>query len=250
MTPLDERVIIAALSPLARVRLRDVQVIGEIDSTNAALMRRAALDATPAALLAEAQTAGRGRRGKAWQSPPGANLYLSLAWPIRDAAGLSLAVGVACAEALRLPQVRVKWPNDLMVGDCKLGGVLIELAGGIAVIGIGLNVHMPDDAAARIDQPWTDLAALGALESRNPLAARLIDALVAALLEFEARGFAAFATRWRALDGLAGREVRVASGDQVHHGIAAGVADDGGLRVALPEGERVFHSADVSVRAA
>jgi BirA family biotin operon repressor/biotin-[acetyl-CoA-carboxylase] ligase len=250
VTALDAGTIVAALAPATRVRLRDVDVLAEVDSTNAALMRRAALDPTPAALLADAQTAGRGRRGKAWLSPPGANLYLSLAWPVREAAGLSLAVGIACAEALRVPALRVKWPNDLVVEQRKLGGVLIELAGGIAVIGVGLNVRMPRAAAEVLDQPWTDLATLGIDADRNTLAARLLDALVAALLEFERGGFAPFAARWQGLDALAGREVRVASGDEIHPGIAAGVAADGGLRVALAGGERVFHSADVSVRAA
>ena len=250
MTAPDARAIVAALSPATRVRLRDVESVDEIDSTNAALVRRAALDPTPVVLLADAQTAGRGRRGKAWASPPDANLYLSLAWPVRNPAGLSLAMGVACAEALRVPRLRVKWPNDLVVGERKLGGLLIELAGGIAVIGIGLNLRMPAAAGEGIDQPWIDLAALGIDISREELAARLIDAMVAALAEFDAHGFAAFAARWSALDALAGREVRVASGDDVQHGIASGVAPDGGLRVALAGGERVFHSADVSVRAA
>jgi BirA family biotin operon repressor/biotin-[acetyl-CoA-carboxylase] ligase len=250
LTALDARVIAAALAPATRVRLRDVDVVAEIDSTNAELMRRAVLDPTPVVLLAETQTAGRGRRGKTWLSPPGDNLYLSLAWPVRAPAGLSLAVGVACAQALHAAGVQVKWPNDLVADGRKLGGVLIELAGGIAVIGVGLNVRMPADAGDAIDQPWTDLARLGIDGDRNAIAARLIDALVAAMLAFEARGFEAFASRWQALDALAGREVRVASGNEIFHGIAAGVAADGGLRVTLERGERVFHSADVSVRAA
>lgn len=250
MTPLDAQVIAAALSPSVRLRLRGVEVVDEIDSTNAALMRRSTFDTTPTVLLAQTQTAGRGRRGKHWVSPPGANLYLSLAWPVRRPMGLSLAAGVACAEALQAAGVRMKWPNDLVVGDRKLGGILIEMAGGIAVVGVGLNVRMPHHAGDAIDQPWIDLAALDIDESRDILAARLIDALVAAMLEFESRGFAAFAGRWQVLDALAGREVSVRRGDEVQHGIARGVADDGGLRVALPGGEHIFHSADISVRVA
>ena len=243
VSALDAAAIAAGLAPATRVRLRDVEVVDEIDSTNAELMRRG----MPAlALLAESQSAGRGRRGKHWASPPGANLYLSLSWSVRSPAGLSLAMGVACAQALRDGRVRVKWPNDLVAEGRKLGGLLIELAGNVAVIGVGLNVRMP--RGIDIGQPWIDLAQLGVPASRNALAARLIDALVAALVEFDAQGFAAFESRWRALDALAGREVRVAQGDQILPGTALGVAADGGLRVAIDGRERVFHSADVSVR--
>lgn len=243
MSALDAAAIASALAPATRVRLRDVEVADEIDSTNAELMRRGI---PGLALLAESQSAGRGRRGKTWQSPPGANLYLSLSWNVRHPAGLSLAMGIACAEALRDARVRVKWPNDLVAEGRKLGGLLIELAGSVAVIGLGLNVRMPPQAA--IDQPWIDLAHLGTGAPRNELAARLLDAMVAALIEFDARGLAAFEARWQALDALAGREVLVASGEDVLHGVATGIAPDGGLRVVIGDRERVFHSADVSIR--
>lgn len=243
MSALDARAIAAALAPATRVRLRDVEVVGDIDSTNAELTRRGV---PGLALLAESQSAGRGRRGKAWESPPDANLYLSLSWKVGNPAGLSLAMGIACAEALRDARVRVKWPNDLVADGRKLGGLLIELAGNVAVIGLGLNVRMPPRTA--IDQPWIDLAQLGVAASRNDLAARLLDAMVAALVEFDARGFAAFEARWQALDALAGRDVRIASGEHVLHGLATGIASDGGLRVVIDGSERLFHSADVSVR--
>lgn len=244
---LDATAIVAALAPATRVRLRDVEVVDVVDSTNAELARRAQ---PGIALLAEAQTAGRGRRGKSWTSPPGANLYLSLSWPVRDASGLSLAMGIACAEALNDPRVRVKWPNDLVVGDRKLGGLLIEIAGAIAVIGVGLNVRMPRDAAASIDQPWIDLAELGIDTPRTLLAATLLDALVAALVEFDTHGFAPFAARWPALDALLGENVRVIQGDATHDALALGLAPDGGLRVAIGGVERVLHSAEVSIRRA
>jgi BirA family biotin operon repressor/biotin-[acetyl-CoA-carboxylase] ligase len=243
LNALDAGAIAAALAPATRARLREVEVVTATDSTNGELMRRG----VPAlALLAETQSAGRGRRGKAWASPPAANLYLSLSWSVRRPAGLSLAMGLACAEALRDARVRVKWPNDLVAEGRKLGGLLIELAGNIAVIGVGLNVRMPPQTA--IDQPWIDLAQLGVAASRNELAAYLLDALVAALVEFEAHGLAAFESRWRAFDALAGREVRVLGGEQVWQGSAAGIASDGGLRVLIDGRERVFHSAEVSVR--
>jgi len=242
---LDAATIAAGLAPATRVRLRDVEVVDAIDSTNAELARRGV---PRLALLAESQTAGRGRRGKAWASPPGANLHLSLSWPLPPQPGLSLAIGVACAEALRDARVQVKWPNDLVADGSKLGGLLIEAAGGLAVIGFGLNVRMPPAAAPSIDQPWTDLAALGLAQPRNALAARLLDALVAALLEFQAQGLAAFEARWALLDALAGARVRVLDGAAAVHGVARGIAPDGALRVAVDGVERRFHSAEVSVR--
>lgn len=235
--------IVTALAHETRTRLRDVEVVDSIDSTNAELLRRGV---PGVALLAESQSAGRGRRGRAWVSPPGANLCLSLSWRVRRPAGLSLALGVACAEALGDPRIRVKWPNDLVVGACKLAGLLIELSGDVAVIGLGLNVRLPGDTP--IDQPWIDLARLGMATPRNELAARLLDAMVAALVAFDAHGLAAFDARWAALDALAGRDVRVSGSDGHWHGTARGIAADGGLRVMTDDAERIVHSADVSVR--
>ena len=244
---LDARAIAAQLAPATRVRLRDVEVLARVDSTNAELMRRAQ---PQLALLAESQSAGRGRRGKAWASPPGANLYLSLSWPAPREAGLPLAMGLACAQALRDARLRVKWPNDLLAEGRKLGGLLVEVSGGVAVIGVGLNVRMPAEAARAIDQPWIDLAALGLAGERNAIAARLLDAMVAALIEFDAQGFVPFAARWPPFDALQDREVRVLDGEAVVYGAARGIAPDGALRVWVGESERRFHSAEVSVRVA
>lgn len=240
---LDGAAIAAALASATRTRLRDVEVVDAIDSTNAELLRRSS---TRIALLAGSQSAGRGRRGRAWTSPPGANLYLSLAWPAPPSPGLPLALGVATAEALADPRIRVKWPNDLVADGRKLGGLLIEASGGRAVIGLGLNVRMP--AGTSIDQPWTDLATLGAAPSRNALAARVLDAWIAALLAFESEGLAAFGERWARRDALAGERVRVLDGAHVVHGIARGIAADGALRVDVDGTEARFHSAEVSVR--
>ena len=240
---LDAAAIAAALAPATRTRLREVEVAEAIDSTNAELLRRTG---TRIALLAESQSAGRGRRGKAWTSPPGANLYLSLAWPSPTAPGLPLAIGVATTDALDDARIRVKWPNDLVAEGRKLGGLLIEASAGRAVIGLGLNVRMPADTA--IDQPWIDLATLGDAPSRNGLAARLLDAWVAALLLFEAEGLPAFCERWERRDALHGERVRVLDGERAVLGIARGIAGDGALRVDVAGEEWRFHSAEVSVR--
>jgi len=263
---LDRDAIFIALTAAARTDIASLDIAWSIDSTNCALLREQTPRNGAAVLLAERQTAGRGRRGRAWTSPLAANLYLSVAryfsGDLTRLGGLSLVAGVALAEALHAlgyGETRLKWPNDVLVGARKLGGVLIEGGGEHAgpvraVIGIGLNVRMPQTGAVidqpDIDQPWIDLAATGTRPpSRNALAATVLSHLLPALEIFDRDGLAPFLPRYAALDGLAGHGVVVQAGDGEHIGHALGIADDGALRVGLPDGERAFHSGDVSVRA-
>ncbi len=257
---LDASHIRSELSPGVAAQLDALDVVWDIDSTNAELLRR---PATPSvqALLAERQSAGRGRRGRSWASPLAAHVYLSLQrrfdGGVAALSGLSIAVGVAAAEALRglgFAEVGLKWPNDLVAGDAKLGGILIEFGGedaGIvrAVIGIGINMRMPAATGAHIDQPWTDLRQLdAALPSRNVLAAALIDAQVQALEQFAHSGLAPFLPRWRAMDALRDRAIEVIAGAHREPGIALGIGSSGALRVRHAAGERDYHSAEISVR--
>lgn len=256
-------------APLERLRVAriasrmPVLVLAATDSTNTRLMEADSAD-DPQALLAEFQSAGRGRRGRAWRSPFGANLYLSLAWSFaawpRDLPALSLAVGVACARALRrvVPAVALglKWPNDLYVQGRKLGGILIEHrgeAGGNCrvVIGIGINVAMRAAQAETIDQPWISLnEAAGNTVSRNVLASALLDELQQLLESYAESGFAACADEWAALDLTRDREVSVKLADDEFSGIGAGIHADGALRV-LAEGRlHLLHAGDVSLRLA
>ncbi|MCD7098029.1 bifunctional biotin--[acetyl-CoA-carboxylase] ligase/biotin operon repressor BirA [Stenotrophomonas sp. MMGLT7] len=255
--------ILAALPARAAPLLAGLEVAWSLESTNSELLRRPAPAHGAAVLLAERQTAGRGRRGRHWSSPLAAHLYLSLSRQFSGGlarlGGLSLVAGVAVAEALRaegFDQVGLKWPNDLVVGGRKLGGLLVEGGGEFAgsaraVIGIGVNVHMPAAFAAHIDQPWTDLDSLSAgAVSRNAVAAAILAGLLPALELFDAQGLAPFLARYAGLDALAGRPVRVLQGDLVHDGIAAGLAEDGALRVRMEDDVRLFHAGEVSVRAA
>ncbi len=239
-----------------------LDVAWSLDSTNSELLRRKAPAQGAEVLLAEQQTGGRGRRGRHWASPIAANLYLSVSRQFSGGlarlGGLSLVVGVAVAEALRqagFASVGVKWPNDLLADDRKLGGILVEGGGEHggpvrAVIGIGINVRMPDAAAASIDQAWTDLATLaGAAPSRNVLAAGLLDALLPALDLFDAEGLPPFLARYAALDALAGRAITVHGPQGDAHGIADGIGDDGALQVRIGAERRQVHAGDVSVRA-
>lgn len=267
---LDSDAIAAALPVPARARIAALDVAWTIDSTNSELLRRVAPAGGLAdVLLAECQSGGRGRRGRDWRSPLAAHVYLSLArgfdGGLARLGGLSLVAGIASVEALHalgFTTVRLKWPNDLVVvaddGLRKLGGLLVEGGGEHAgptraVIGLGLNVRMPGTAAARIDQPWCDLAGLAAPATppptRNALAAALLAHWLPALDEFDRHGLAAFLPRYAALDALSGQAVTVRGETQDHAGTVLGLAADGALRVRLADGgEQAFHAGEVSVR--
>lgn len=266
---LDAARIVDALPASARALLAQLEAVAQIDSTNAELLRRPAPERGVAVLLADRQSAGRGRSGRAWASPPGANLYLSLsrrfACPLAALAPLSLAVGVRTAAALHAlgaKAVRLKWPNDLVIAAAdgslrKLGGILVEAArdgdGSRAVIGLGLNLRMPVEAAAGIDQPWCDLAMLlgERLPPRDAVAAAVVAALLPALDAWEREGLQAHAAGFAALDALAGREVHAMLGADALVGTAAGIDAGGALRLRLGDGElRTLHAGEVRVRAA
>lgn len=234
------------------------EFVDEIDSTNSELMRRAREGRRqPLLLVAGHQRAGRGRLGRVWVSRPGDSLTFSLGLPLqpRDWSGLSLAMGLAIAEALD-PAVRIKWPNDLWLDGRKLGGLLVETVGAGAgadaarwlVVGVGLNL-----ATGAAGADWT--VAPAGLRERWPQAdgpsvlARVAPALAEALAAFQAQGFAPLRGRYRARDALAGRWVTVSGGaGEPLVGQVQGVSDDGALLLRAAEGLRAIHSADVQVR--
>lgn len=231
-----------------------VEVLPEVDSSNSELMRRArAGRAEPVLLVAERQTAGRGRLGRAWESAAGDSLTFSLGLPLAPAdwAGLSLAVGVSVAESLH-PAVRLKWPNDLWLADRKLCGILIETASfgegagaRYAVIGVGLNIA-PRPAAGLSTAP----AALRELLPDTDAAAalqRLAAPLVRDVQAFAAAGFGAFHARFDARDLLRDRAVTLSNGMA---GTAHGVTDGGSLLVHTAAGLQAVSSSEVSVRPA
>lgn len=206
-------------------------------------------------LGADRQTGGRGRRGRAWLAPPGGTLAFTVMrgfdLPPRALAPLGPVVGAVLAGALRGlgADVGVKWPNDLVSADRKLGGILIEARGAAVAIGIGLNLDLPDGLP--IDQPWTDLRRAGvASPEPGAVLSALLCGLLPALARFEREGLGAFREAWSQVDVLAGRPVRVLAGEAVHEGRAMGLAEDGGLRVQEASGERIHHAGEVSVRVA
>lgn len=265
---LDVDAIGSKLPTAARALLASLEVRWSVDSTNAQLLARPMPGALAEVLLAERQTGGRGRRGRQWQSPLAAHLYLSLQrgfdGGLARLGGLSLVAGVAAVEAvhaLGIGTARLKWPNDLVVagpeGLRKLGGILVEGGGEHAgpvraVLGIGINVRMPAAQAALIDQPWTDLARCGDGDppTRDALAAAVLDAWLPALDLFDREGLAPFRERFARVDALSGMAVDIHIGNAAVRGIAAGIADDGALQVEVDGALRVFHAGEVSVRRA
>ena len=246
---------------VGRAWLQRLEVCRHIDSTNTELMRRAIreeVDGT--ALLAEVQTAGRGRRGRGWASPFGRNVALSLGIrvrrPLAEVGAVSLAVGVAVARALAAAGVRdiaLKWPNDVLAHGRKLCGILTELPGARGtprvIIGIGVNVGAGDAVARQVEQPVADVWEDVPGASRNAIAGALIEAVVGVCRRFEAGGFAAIKPAYDALHCFHGRAARVVAGANAFAGTVAGVADDGALRLVAAEGERRFTAGEVSLRA-
>ncbi|HEX4025295.1 MAG TPA: biotin--[acetyl-CoA-carboxylase] ligase [Steroidobacteraceae bacterium] len=259
--------VVALLPPPVAARLRDARSCWSTGSTNADLLLRSSVSAGQFDFLtAEYQSAGRGRRARRWFAPPGGALCLSLSWSFAilppDIGALSLAIGVCALRALGslgLAGAALKWPNDLVVGAGKLGGILIELraeAGGPAqvVIGIGVNVALGPALIEQVRLTGTqavDLSGLGADGcDRNRVAAALITASIEGLEQFQQAGFRPFFAEWRAADALAGKAVAVSADNGTVVGHARGIDVDGALCVQTREGLQRFVSGDVSVRAA
>jgi BirA family transcriptional regulator, biotin operon repressor / biotin---[acetyl-CoA-carboxylase] ligase len=265
--PLAAERILEKLSEAVRKQVRSLEVAWTVGSTNTELLSRAnPPNGSSEVMLAEYQTAGRGRRGRAWLAPPGGAICLSLSWTFRDVpadlGALGLVIGVCelrALHALGVTGAKLKWPNDVLVDERKLGGILIELraeSGGPAcvVIGIGLNVALGAPLLAQIAETGiaaTDLVTAGLVEpSRNSVAGALVDSCIRGLLEFERDGLRPFVENWRDADALQGKmvDVRGAVGE-VTRGLARGVDLHGALLVeTAEEGLKKFVSGDVSVR--
>jgi BirA family biotin operon repressor/biotin-[acetyl-CoA-carboxylase] ligase len=263
---LDEQQIRAGLEPAAEQLLNELLLADAIDSTNAEILRQLESGKLVSGLVcsAEQQTAGRGRRGRQWISPYAGNIYLSLGWEFAGGAaaleGLSLAVGVAVSEALAglgVGDVVLKWPNDLLHTEAKLGGVLIEMVGDAAgpcavVVGIGINVRMSAVAARDIDQKWTDLSTVsaGQCASRSQLLAALLNQLLPLLSQYEELGFQHWRERWLALDAHADQPVVITSGSRKMSGTARGIDASGALLLETELGISPVHGGEVSLRKA
>ena len=245
-------------------RLKAIEATWSIASTNTALLERSfPAVGSGEVLLAEYQTAGKGRRGRSWMAPPGGAICLSLSWTFpavsQDLGALGLVIGVCALRALSslgLDGVELKWPNDLLHGRQKLGGILIELraeASGPAcvVIGLGLNVALGDALLAEIAATGiapTDLRHAGLGTSRNAVVAAVLTAIVQGVIEFEQAALKPFLAEWRDADALRGRPVNVIAGSGMTKGLARGIDVHGALLVETSQGVQRFISGDVTVR--
>lgn len=246
----------------------DIVILDSVDSTNSYLKRNYEGQAVNGIVcLAEQQTDGRGRRGRSWVSPFGKNLYFSTLWSFTGGSaaldGLSLAVAVETRQAITCAvgsdAIQLKWPNDLLLNNRKIGGILLELTGDPTdvcqvIIGIGLNLGMsPNDETreglAGIGQPWADLGEFGNL-SRNQLAAELIRHLLPMLANYQISGFAPYRDQWQRYDAYAGAEVQVSTPVGSLAGRSLGLAANGALRVEIEGEVHSFFGGEVSLRPA
>ncbi|HEY2336994.1 MAG TPA: biotin--[acetyl-CoA-carboxylase] ligase [Burkholderiales bacterium] len=232
----------------------EVRRVARCGSTNSVLLAQA--PAAPVLLVADEQTAGRGRRGRRWIGAPGASLSFSLARrlrrPLRELAALSLVAGVAAARALRAlgAPAELKWPNDLVASGGKLGGILVETrAAGretLAVVGIGINLRGADELSRRLRRPVASLDRFVAVGDGDFILQKIAAALMSAVDAFEAEGFEPARRDWEAMHAHAGQrvKVRLANGRSVT-GVATGLGEDGALSLRTRSGIRSIRSGTV-----
>ncbi|MBD3639369.1 MAG: biotin--[acetyl-CoA-carboxylase] ligase [Marinobacter sp.] len=256
---LDAGEILEGIAPEVRAGLK-LTVLDEVDSTNAEVIRQWQPGSSEIPVcIADCQTAGRGRRGKAWQSPRGENLYLSIGltfhggFAVLD--GLSLVLGVAVANALEslgAQSIGLKWPNDIFLPGGKLGGILVELQGELqegvvqVIAGIGINVHMSE--ADSVDQPWTSLASAfpGQEWSRGRIAAAIINAIHDATKIFADVGFSDFRGPWQSRDIFRGKTIHARSGEL--EGTGEGIDETGNYLVRSADGVTPVRAGEISLR--
>lgn len=264
---LDKKSVLSALSVQAKSALSSLDVLDITESTNRYLSDESSKGSLSggAVCTAEMQTAGRGRLGRTWVSPYGQNIYISFLWRfnvgLASLSGLSLACGVAVCNVLKkfgISGHALKWPNDILWQGRKLGGILVEIRGENqgeynAIIGIGLNYQMNEQAAQSIDQAWASLLEISedALPSRNKLTAELINQILPLLDQYSETGLQPYLPLWNDYDGFKNKGVRILSGNNVKTGVAKGISDQGELRLLTAEGDiEKITSGEVSLRLA
>lgn len=252
MTSLDADLIRRSLGEANCNGLSELEIFPEIDSTNSYLMQQPGpIPGQYRVAATDNQTAGRGRHGKTWQSPPGSGLCLSMSWTFAESpenlSALTLAIGLGAIEslaALGVTDIQLKWPNDLVARNGKLGGILTEAqvrASGVLTVvsGVGLNIDLEEPLDFGIETDWArrvvDLKShAGELPSREHIAAQLIAGLRQAFVTYERGGFDAFHDGWSKHDWLFGRELTIDTPERQVTGTGAGIAKDGALLVDTP----------------
>lgn len=263
---LDHSKIVSVLSEQNKALISVLEVHDSLNSTNTFLVEHSQRNAPSGYVcFAEHQTAGKGRRGRQWVSPYGSNLYLSLLWRFQQGgmavtAGLSLAIGVAVIRALQASgfnEVGLKWPNDIYYQGKKLAGILIEVSGEAdgpcsAVIGLGLNLFLPEVEAQAITQDWTDLSKVSGEKvlRRNELAGTVLNQILTIIHNFETVGIQAYLEEWRSYDCLKGQSAILFIGQQQIQGTVEGIDDNGLLLIKKIDGStQAYASGEVSFNA-
>ncbi len=242
----------------------EILIFDELASTNSYLEELIrASGAKKYICLAEYQTSGRGRFGRAWVSPFARNICLSVAWPffreLRELSGLGLVIAVATINALRSYGVQeglsLKWPNDILWEGRKLAGILIEIFGEahhayVAIIGLGLNVNMFKEVGQKIEQPWCDIAQITkAIPQRNKLVGLLLDNILTAITTYQDCGLKPFLKVWQRFDVTYGKKVTLVASGRKITGIGCGINAAGCLLLKDRGGEmHTFAAGEVSLR--
>jgi len=261
---LNKSLIETSLSHSMAQLLTELQVLEVTASTSDWVMNRLQQGGEKfIACIANRQTAGRGRNGKVWRSPSNANIYMSLGTCfdvslVSQMGGLSLACGVIVVRLLNSMGVsaQLKWPNDILVDDKKLAGILVETRikakQVFVVVGLGLNVKMPAHETLEIDQAWVDLNSLLTRSdinlNRNNIVAQLLNALITGLLQYQKTGFDSFANDWKKFDMLRGRSVIIKTHEDEFDAEVLGVDAAFALRVKINNKEKTFYAADIKLK--
>jgi len=254
--------ILSHLSPSAKALLFDLEVLSTVSSTNThARLYAEKSNASGRVIVAEGQTNGRGRRGKTWVSPYGCNLYLSLVWGfdggVKEIEGLSLAVATAVLGGLKLcgaENIKLKWPNDLLYQKRKIGGILLEVVGDPSgycqvIIGVGVNMGMPENLSELADQQWANAGELlDPKVGRNQLAGVVIGELLLLLDGYKKTGFLGYKKEWLEHDAFKGERVELIMVNNSVEGTVHGVDDSGALILKVDGEIKVFSGGEISLR--
>ncbi len=256
VTLLDKNAILSVVRQ--KNLLLDIEPL--LDSTSSQLQKKAKNHAHDSFLFAEIQTAGRGRRGKNWQSHFGGSLTFSwlrsFVLPVHQLSGLSLVAGLAIANALAEfnVDVQLKWPNDLYLQQKKLGGILIDLINDKqqtrVVTGIGINILLEESVRKKIDQQVIDLCSINAdlQQQRNEITGRIIQFLMDYYQQFEQQGLSAFLSQWQQRDLLYGKTINIEQQGEKYQAVAKGITPDGALKILFRGQERLLYSGEVSLK--
>lgn len=271
---LDKKLISTYLSDEASELLAGFDVLESTTSTNDEVLQSQLMQKRQFVVcLANHQSAGRGRNGNVWQSPSNAHLYMSIGSIfdvslVSDVAGLSLACGVSVVRLMKSMGVKagLKWPNDVLVDDKKLAGILVETRIKSTqveiVVGLGLNIEMPESAALDIDQPWVDLSSLMLKNNvrdfadlldekkinRNYIAAKLIEEIIGSMTRYVESGFVTFNDDWKEFDVLIGRNVIVKTNQEELEGYVIGFNNDHSVNVQVHDQQKTYYAADIKLK--